>query len=159
MPTSKPIPSTATSATTPPANTPPAYDTFRRLKQNKRFHSAADRAIQLRRLVAIGDAAKEELKRIAADELEPELLAGGVKENTTITYEGARLRIMDKGSGSRIDGTKLVQLGVSKKLIAEATVENARQHYIDIKLPVAELNQMLREHGLPEKKVKEGEEE
>lgn len=134
--------------------TPPAYSTFKRLSRSKSFSSIADRAVELRKLVAVGDAAKDELKRLAEEELEPELLAGGVGENTTIEYNGVKLRIADEGSGSRIDGAALVRLGVSKKLIEQATVPNKRKHYLSIELPLEVVNQVLVAADLPVKEAK-----
>lgn len=134
-----------------PTPAPPSFSTFTRLKKSKTFLRIADRAVELRKLVAIGDAAKEELRKLAEDQLEPELLAGGVGEGVTIDYNGVRVRIIDKASGSRIDPDLLIRAGVSKKTIEAATVENKRQHYISIDLPLDTINDALRSADLTER--------
>jgi len=149
-PPAKPKPKPKSGATTPP----PSFATFPRLSKSKRFPSIADQAIVLRQLILVGDAAKEALRRLAEDELEPELVAGGVKENTTIDYHGVKLRIADEGSGSRIDPTALVRLGVSKALVEQATIENKRKHYLAIDLPLDKVNEALRTAGFEEKEMK-----
>src|SRR5688500_11933258 len=114
---------------------PPSWSTFARLKTNKRFQRGMARASELKLLINVGEAAKLELDRLVAEEIEPELLAGGVKPNITIDYEGAKVRIADEGSGTRIDEALLIKAGVSKKVIEAAKVEGKRKHYLKLELP------------------------
>jgi len=62
--------------------------------------------------------------------LEPSLLAGGVKQNQTIQFEGYNVAVRDVASGSKIDEMKLIQAGVSKKVIEKCKVAGARRHYV-----------------------------
>jgi hypothetical protein len=118
---------------------PPKWDTFPKLKRSARFTSVADRAIVLKREMKEHESKiaklKEELDALFEDKLEPELIAGGIKDNVVFDYEGVQIRIADQGSGERIDEQLLLQNGVARSVIDKSKVPNKRKHYLEMKFP------------------------
>jgi hypothetical protein len=113
-----------------PYTPPPDWTEFRKLQRDKDAVAAVDRAISIKRRIAELD---QELKQLKDDVIEPWLMAG-VGQNVTVRYENALVAVRHSKGSKRLNRDKLIQAGVSVKVLDKCSTQDKDKHYVELEL-------------------------